>query len=277
MRFIVFLLFSILSTRVALAAFSHGPLAYHIANQSVFGLRLGMTPQEAMPIAIRSHLLDPKSTFYSMTKRPCESERSKLIRNGKLAAGALAPDQFSTNEGVAFKCISRISQDNYHGYNLRLHFIEDFPAHPGKMKLVSIHLDLATPTLAMERALYSHAVHKFGRPTFYQSDIGLGTGISSPEERAAVPAAPSYASGFTLMWDSSPCWKLDVFVNLDNCNVPFVRPFSGIFNAGINRYYARVDIAQTSSIALVSGVYYTKVTKAILKFENGLKSGSTSF
>ncbi|MHB8140076.1 MAG: hypothetical protein ACYDHD_02270 [Vulcanimicrobiaceae bacterium] len=277
MRIIAFLLISLSSTRIALAAFPHGPLAYHIANQSVFGLRLGMSPQEAVQIAIRSHLLDPKSTFYSMTKQPCESERAKLIRSGRLAAGGLAPRQFSTNEGAAFKCISRISQENYHGDSLRLHFIEDFPTRPGKMKLVSIHMDLATPTLTMERALYRHAVHKFGHPTFYQSDVGLGSGISSPEERADVPAAPTYASGFTLMWDSSPCWNLNIIVNLDNCNVPFVRPFGGEFNAGINRYYARVDIAHTSSIALVSGVYYTRVTKAILKFENGLKSGNTSF
>lgn len=145
------------------------------------------------------------------------------------------------------------------------------------MKLLSIHLSIMTPTIATEQALYKHAVHKFGRPTFYQGNIGLGFGLSAPDERAYVPAKPTYTSGFTLVWDSSPCWNMNIIINLDDCNIPFVRPFGGEFITGINRYYARVGIAQTSSIALVDGVLYTKVTKAILKFENGIKTGNTSF
>lgn len=141
-----------------------------ITSWPLSGLRLGMSPDDALRVALAGHLLGEHPY---VGKAPCESERLPLIRSRKIAAGAPL-----TSFAYGGSCTQLIGTSvaevgRLPGYRATLGFTEDLPSRPGVMRLTYIALFGPNASDADRAAFMQKVIARYGQPTRHVA-AGLG-------------------------------------------------------------------------------------------------------
>ena len=191
-------------TPQASAAVQHGPFSTAIATAEVFGVRLGMTPDEAIAAAAQHNI---HITTAQLGFGPCENQREALIHAGRLVAGQTFVGLSESPERKFLQTIETSSGSN----TIQMVFAEDWPANPGKMLLLSINAQVMTPTLADKQKFIEATIAKFGKPTLFSK-----TG-SFYQQSIVEPAPPTETMpNPALLWVTAPCWG--GIAPFDGCN-----------------------------------------------------------
>ncbi len=224
-------------------------------------LRLGMTSDQAISVAQQAHWLGVGPV---LRKAPCEQQRQTLIRTGKIRAGQ---PPLSVNAMVfGGECV-------YQAYwqpagtepatNVQLNFTEDYPSHPGVMRLTLIRLFVPTPTAADRTAFLAHVRKDFGPASPYLRADGSAIYHTPATHHASV----AYAS--------RACWtRLD-----SECLIPSqpdgFNPRGEIPDAVI--LDASLQIGGYGELDFLDGPRLLKAQAALSKAENAIRTTGMSF
>jgi len=262
--------FAFASITVASAAVQHGPFNQNLGTSDVFGLKFGMSPDEALDI-LQEHQFVAQTPIRA--KGPCEDAREKLIRDGQLQAG----QQWLTGPTMPpMNCVFQIDGSNITtGSQATLVFLEDWPANPGRMRLVGIKLTVPTKTLADATSLFQHSLEKLGKPTLY----GKYGYFNDDSTAFGPPPKAEQRTPIGLLWIPSPCWNTsNPFAVYQYCTVFNLSPYPNVDLSKFPPYYLSIEVAVPSStISFFDIGTFTHLVNLRLKHENSLKSSNTSF
>ncbi len=148
----------LLALLVALPALAGtGPARPNVARADIRGLRLGESPQQALP-----RLKTLSDGHVTTTNTLCEAERlAQIARSGGVNG---AP----TNSG---KCIYSLSANISSEKSILVLFTERLDVTPHVSAATQIEYDFHTNTDADYSAAYKAVISKYGTPTFYPSEF----------------------------------------------------------------------------------------------------------
>ena len=186
------------------AAAEDAAIAAKIRAFEVFGIRLGMTPDQ-VDAALEKH-------GFSFTSGNDPSEKNDLTHSGlcagdyidDLKTGKPVPYDWSEEDGG--KCVY-MQQPAYQGNilswpRLLIYYCEDYPSHPGSMRVVQIHVEENLQTdadaKAFRQALFARTER---RPTWESKDLTSGAYCSVKNFSGDTDVSPCPADASIVDFD----------------------------------------------------------------------------
>lgn len=241
---------------------------------NVAGLKLGMSPTEAIAVAKSQHLL---GAHPDVGYAPCEGTRIALIRKQKMDAGeAIIPEprayfEFRYHLKPPALCLYRAQARADEQMNMReyvvLSFAEDYPSHPADMRLVGISYFARMHSDADAQSFIAHAVRKYGMPT-----VLLGP-AEGPVTAEYWKPNPGFLGG---LYVSEACWSGWDFTK---CGVPSAGSY-GHQGFPDNPYvFLRFQVManRDGEVDFVDGARLAKLEQTFKEAENAVHSGASSF